>query len=455
MPTTPTQVTLTATSAEVLNVIRNNASQNYRDFVPVATTGAESVRTIGNVIMQYPALQNEFINSLVNRIAMVICTSRLYSNPWARFKKGFVDLGETIEEIFVELAKPFQYDPAVAESELFKREIPDVRTAFHIRNYTKFYKITVSRNDLKQAFLSWDGVQDLIDKIINSLYSAVNYDEFIVMKYLIARQILNGFFPVVTVPSVSTGNMSEIVSEIKGVSNSFEFMSRDYNLAGVRTRVEKQKQILIKSSKFDAKVSVEVLAEAFNMEKADFAGHQILVDGFGVMDNERLAELFADSTEYVELTDEECTALNAVTCVLCDEEYFRIYDNLFELKTQENGQGLYWNYYLHAWKTFSTSPFANKAVFLPATPSVLSVTVSPSTMTIPVGGSGQFTAVVETENFASQTVTWRLTNPNSGIEISQTGLVTLKNSGLAGSFDIQATSVFDNTVVGTAVVKIG
>ena len=55
MPTTPKMVTLTNSSVDVLNAIRNSASVNYQDYVPIATPNAESIREIGNVIMDYPS----------------------------------------------------------------------------------------------------------------------------------------------------------------------------------------------------------------------------------------------------------------------------------------------------------------------------------------------------------------------------------------------------------------
>lgn len=173
MATVPKIKTLTNTSVDVLNAIRNNATQNYRDYVPKATANADSIREIGAIIMDYPALQNEFLSALVNRIGRVLITSKMYDNPWAMFKKGMLEFGESIEEIFVNMAKPFQFDPAVAESNVFKREIPDVRAAFHIMNYQKYYKSTVSNDQLRQAFLSWQGITDLIAKIVDAMYTGL------------------------------------------------------------------------------------------------------------------------------------------------------------------------------------------------------------------------------------------------------------------------------------------
>ena len=171
MATKPTIKTLTNSSVDILNAIRNNASTNYKDYVPQATADSESIREIGAVIMDYPALQNEFLSALVNRIGRVILTSKSYDNPWAMFKKGMLEFGESIEEVFVNIAKPFQFDPQVAESNVFKREIPDVRSAFHIMNYQKYYKATISNDQLRQAFLSIDGITDLIAKIVDAMYT--------------------------------------------------------------------------------------------------------------------------------------------------------------------------------------------------------------------------------------------------------------------------------------------
>lgn len=112
----------------------------------------------------------------------------MWDNPWSVFKKGRLEFGETVEEIFVNLAKPHSFDPATAEKEVYKREIPDVRAAFHSMDFQKFYKVTISNDQLRQSFLSWNGITDLIAKIVDSLYTGMRYDEYVTMKYMICRR---------------------------------------------------------------------------------------------------------------------------------------------------------------------------------------------------------------------------------------------------------------------------
>ena len=451
MPTRPQVKTLSGSSVDILNAIRNSATQNYKDYIPVATKGAESIREIGAIIMDYPALQNEFLSALVNRIGRVLITSKMYSNPIEMFKKGMLEFGETVEEIFVNIAKPFQFDPSVAEKEVFKREIPDVRSAFHVMNYQKFYKSTISDKELKQAFLSWDGVSNLIAKIVDSMYTGANYDEFLTMKYLLARHILDGHMTVQEIPAVTTANMKSITAEIKGVSNKLTFMSSDNNVAGVQTFSLKENQYLIMNAQFDATMDVEVLASAFNMNKAEFMGHRVMIDGFGNLDIARLNILFADDPNYTEIGTADLKALNAIPAVIIDADWFMVFDNLQEFTEQFNGQGLYWNYWYHVWKTFSVSPFANTALFVAGAPTVKSVKVNPSAANASVGQSLQLTAKVETENFAPQSVTWSSDSDKATVDVR--GKVTLLE-GATGTINITATSIYDSSKSGKCVITV-
>ena len=452
MATIPKVVTLTNSSVDILNAIRNNATQNYRDYVPKATPDADSVRQIGAIIMDYPALQNEFLSALMNRIGRVLITSKMYDNPWSFFKKGLLEFGESVEEIFVNIAKPFQFDPAIAESNVFKREIPDVRAAFHIMNYQKYYKATISNDQLRQAFLSWQGISDLIAKIVDSMYTGANYDEFQTMKYMLARHILDGHMYPVEIPEVTTTNMKGIVSAIKGISNKYTFLSTQYNLAGVATYTAKTDQYMLINSTFDATMDVEVLASAFNMDKAEFAGRRVLVDSFGSLDTARLAELFANDPTYEEIGSDELKALDQIPAVLVDKDWFMIFDNFYNFTEQYNGEGLYWNYWYHVWKTFSVSPFANNALFIPGTPGVTNITVSPATATVSAGQSVQLTANVETTNFAPKSVTWTVDSEHATVD--NRGKVTMaSNAPASTSVTVTATSTYDVSKKGTATVS--
>lgn len=464
MPTAPDIRNYNANNIQLFNAIRNDASANYRDYVPVASPAQDSVRAIGTTLMNFPTLCNEFIGSLVNRIAAVRVRRLMFENPWKPWKKGSMDMGETIEEVYVNLAKPFAYDMSKDSGELYKRVLPDVRSAFHVINYKRYYKDTIDRNRLRAAFTSWDSMTTFISEIIASMYTAAEVDEFEVMKYLIAKKLLAGEIPVVTVQSVSAANMASIVTTIKSTSNKMVFPSTNYNRAHVKNAAPKNRQYLIGSSDFDATMDVNLLAAAFNMDKAEFTGHRVLVDSFGTFDEDRLSRLIDG---YQAFTSGELAALAAVPAVLIDDTFFQVFDNLMEMKSKENEELLYYNYWLHTWKTISASPFANCVAFVVGSPAITSLTVTPATATVTAGQTLQLTTEVVTSNFASQEVVYSaVINDGSQsatdaaaepdeINITPLGLCTIGADVTANSvITVTATSIVDSTKTDTCVITV-
>ena len=369
-----------------------------------------SLHNIGQYIMQYEAYQNAYLTALVNRIARVIVTSRMWKDKWAVFDMGKMDYGETIEEIFVNIAKPHSYDPAKAETQVFKREIPDVRAAFHSMNYQKFYKVTISNNQLRQAFLSYYDMNELIARIVDSLYTAMNLDTFLTKKYMLAREAINGgIYTVITKPISGDGaDPDDAISKYRQYTNNLEFLKTLYNRAGVRNSTPIADQVIIVPNEAEATLGVKVLAAAFNLSEVDYISKRIAVDSFefDADDEARLAELFANDDTYKPFTGEEKKALQSISAVKLAKDWFMCFDNFEQFTENYNGEGLYWQYFFHVWKTFSVSPFANAVLFTSQVSEVTAVTVSPATANVAQGTSIVMTAEVAGTGLFEKTVEW-------------------------------------------------
>lgn len=353
--------TLNATTLDILNVIRQNASYDYQQNVPVVDK-ASDIPKVGEVIYGTPAFSNQFINALVNRIAIVRVQSATFNNPYSILKKGYLEFGETVEDIFVSIAKAVDYTPEKASEREFKRTLPDIRSAFHTMNWRVMYPVTIQDEDLRQAFLSVDGVTDLIAKIVDTVYTAAEYDEFLLFKYLLIKAISHGKMKPAAIDSDTDLTASAVA--FRSASNILPFMSSEYNEANVKTNTPKSRQIIFMDAKFNAQYDVNVLASAFNMDKADFMGRLFLIDNWTDFDNERFDIIRANSDGIEEITSEELALLNDVKAVLLDENWFQVYDNNNKFTEQYVASGLYWNYFYHVWKTVSSSPFANAIVFV-------------------------------------------------------------------------------------------
>lgn len=352
--------TLNASTLDILNVIRANASYDYQQSVPEVTKAVDIPR-VGEIIYGTPAFANQFLNALVNRIALVRVQSATFNNPYSRLKKGYLEFGETVEDIFVNIAQVVEYTPEKGEEREFKRTLPDVRSAFHIMNWRVMYPVTIQDEDLRQAFLSMEGVQNLIAKIVDSVYTAAEYDEFLLFKYLLIKAISHGKL---TPLSIGDGTEpKDAAVAFRGTSNLLPFLSTKYNDAQVKTTTPKERQIIFMDATYNADFDVNVLASAFNMEKADFMGRLYLIDNWTDFDNERFDIIRANSDGIEEVTSAELALMEGVKAVLIDENWFQVYDNNNKFTEKYVASGLYWNYFYHTWKTISNSPFANAVVF--------------------------------------------------------------------------------------------
>ena len=352
--------TLNASTIDILNVIRDNASLAYQNSVPEVTKATDIPR-VGEVLYGTPAFANEFINALINRIAIVRVKSATFNNPYERLKKGFLDYGETVEEIFVGITKAFEFSQEKAESRELKQYKPNVKSVFHAMNWKVLYPVSVSMEQLKTAFLNEQGVTDLIAKIVDAIYTAANYDEFLLFKYLIIKSVTSGKLKPIGVNSASMNNYA---IAFRGKSNLLPFMSQEYNEAGVLNTTPRDRQVIFMDAQFNAEFDVNVLSAAFHMEKADFMGSLFLVDSFATFDNDRFDIIRENSDGLEEVTAAELALMGNVKALLMDEDWFQVYDNLAQFTEKFIASGLRWNYFYHTWKTISVSPFANAIVFV-------------------------------------------------------------------------------------------
>lgn len=434
---------LNASTLDILNVIRENASYAYQSQVPKVTKENE-IPKVGEVLYGAPSLQNEFINAIVNGIAFVKIQSAVFNNPYAELKKGQLEYGETIEEIFVGLIKAIPYSTEKAEARELKRYVPSAKSAFHAINFKAIYPITIERANLRAAFQSLTGVTDLITRIVNQVYTSANEDEFLLFKYLLIKAMSHGRIKPVSVGSGAVA--SESAKKFKGTSNKFRFISSDYNEARVSNNTPVERQVIFMDSDFNAEYDVDVLASAFNMDKATFIGKLFLIDNWTSFDNDRFEAIRTESDGIEEVTAEELALLNDVKAVILDSEWFQIYDCENTLTEKEVASGLYWNYFYHVWKVVSVSPFANAVMFVTDN---ATITLPDSVDVVVVGKSMSADATVltlATEDNASlqpSIVRFEQTGDlvTAGIAVDPYGVITIPATQSSTSITVEATIV--------------
>lgn len=327
-------------SVSILNNIRMNASEEYQARIPVATQ--ENFSTIGQAFSQYELLANEYCTALINKIGLTRIEQKMFKNKLSRFKSGEILTQQDVEEIFIEMAKAEGAYDAEGKNPLGRRTPPPVYTVYHRMNRQDKYVISISDIDFVRVFRSPATHDQFLRGLINSVYSADEYDEWLAMKNVLAtfpnaEGTGLGYFDYDISDMSAAESKEEWAKEfVKGLRKAVQdasFMSDKYNPAGVMTKSDPSELVLLINKDVLVEVDVERLATAFHQSDTDIKVVPVIVsmDDFGSM------------------TD--------TYGLLVDQDFFRIYDTLRRMKPQENADGLFTNYFFHHWQILSASPF--------------------------------------------------------------------------------------------------
>ena len=343
-----------ATAVDVVNAVINT-STTLKENIPLATSA--TLQTTGGAIMSYTPYMNEFISGLVNRILFQEAHNMVYENPLKVFKGVDVPYGTDVQDSIANPAVATPYD-STAMSDVLAPANPDVKTVYYRRNRQDKYKVTVYDEQLSGAFLNAETFNNFVSMILNTLTSGDNIDEFKLMKGLVCQAINDGNIGSTTVKTADVTHeefAKNIITDARAKFLQFQFPSSAYNAykkmadaAGVvgathlTTWTSPERISIMLRADVAAYTDVEVLAKAFNMDKAEFLGRQVIVDSFG--DTGNAAKTLA---------------------IIMDNTAIRTHDNTYKMaETPYNAATLSRTYFLHHWETMAYSPFANAHAFI-------------------------------------------------------------------------------------------
>lgn len=419
---------LIATNNQIANIIRANASPEFRDKIPELGKN-DTIVKIGDSIVGNVGFRNEFLNALMNRIGQVRIKTATFENQFAVLKKGDLPYGSSVLDVYSEVISARVYNPETAWRDELKRNLPDLESRLHVMNFQVMYPITISHQQLKTAFLSETGITDLIDKVISSVYVASNYDEMLLFKYLLIEGVNSGKIVKNSIPDSD----EEFAIATRKISNDMvNSLPDEYNGAGVKRDTPKSRQFIIMDNTTHARIDVKVLANAFNMEKAEVAGKIVLVDSFEKFDNERFSELIAND-QISPVSQKMLENMKKVKAILVDEEFFQVYDTLNEMQSNTVSSGLYNNYFYHVWKIVSSSDLAN-AVSLTTDTITLPTSIKFKTEIMLIDGKKYVLSLNKSEQDGFEgyfTQTQSLTV--AGIAVQSFGTFIIPKEKLAGS----------------------
>ena len=326
---------------QFLNAIRAVASAEYKGRIPTATQ--TNIQNIMTTIMDYSATKEEFTNTILNKIVRTKVLNKAYENSLKFFKKEPLPFGKTIEGVFVDLikAKNFNENFGTGNNEatsLLAKEKAPVKVEYYSENFKHKYKLSISDEQLKSAFMSADGLSQMTQGLIRSATSSSEYDEYMMIKTLIGASVskeveIQGLFAL-----DENAQAKKITKTVQALVNKFRFMSTEYNKQGVHTHCQPSDCVIITTPDQLANLNVELLATAFNVPYAEMPSRIVVIDSF----------LKADGTDDTD-----------TVCIVADMDLVQFRNTLDTWETFRNPDGLMTNMFHHVWGSACGCGFVN------------------------------------------------------------------------------------------------
>ena len=276
-----------------LNAIREISSDIYHEYVPVIDDSTD-ISAFAEAILNYPVVYNEFCNVLVNKLVYQQFEAKTFNNPLRVLDGDRIPLGYAGEEGYVNPAKARGFNVNDFAGLLVKYEA-DVKIQYQTVNADLQYAVTVSRTQLRKAMTSWGNLEEFITSLSNSLYNGAYIDMFRFTKNIIAGAYKDNKAVIQTVSAVSSEDTAKAFTEkARELFLNFQLPSTSYNAwtkndgsgRPITTWCNPEDIVILVRNDVRAKLDVQQLAGAFNIEYADLLGRVIAVDNFDVYDDD-------------------------------------------------------------------------------------------------------------------------------------------------------------------------
>lgn len=381
-----------------LNAIREISSTIYHEYVPVIDDSTD-ISAFAEPILSYPEVYNEFCNVLVNKLVYSQFESKTFNNPLQVLDGDRIPLGYAGEEAMVNPAKARSFNVNDFAGLLVKYEA-DVKVQYQVVNADLQYAVTVSRSQLKKAMTSWANLEDFITSLSNSLYNGAYIDMFRFTKNIISGALRDNKAVYQTISAVSDEATAKAFTEkARELFLNFQLPSTEYNSwskndgAGrpITTWTNPEDIVLIIRNDVRAKIDVQALAAAFNVNYADFMGRVITVDNFDVYDDDGVKVYDGSS----------------IVGGIFDKSWFRIKTQELFMENFYNPNNRTMQYFLNVIRMYNFSLFANGVVFVTSEPTVATKTITFKETAPEVTADEKITLHIATDPFqANDTITF-------------------------------------------------
>ena len=354
---------------EALNEIRETLVQDnsvYQSQIPVVEHYTSS-QVYGQSLLALPSdLRNKFIQSLVNRIAYTKFQMDYFENPLRELANDELPLGAIGQDVYINPVRGRVYNIDDFAGLLAKYS-SDVKTEYTEINFDVQYPVTIIRKELEKAFTTWGDFESFLMGISQSMYNGAYIDDYNYTRKLITNAYKNNAvqmetFSFANASTPTKAELEALTERLRQAFLDFQAPSTDYNAwkkvggygRAILSWSKPQDIVVFINNKIASKLSVQVLANAFNMDKADLMGRVYYVPDFSQKDDE--GNVVVDGSN--------------IYAFICDRRWFKIRDKDMFMDEFYNANNRSWQSFLNVIKSFNYSLFANSLMLVASVPSI-------------------------------------------------------------------------------------
>ena len=336
---------MAVTNNTILGNIALAATNDYQQRVPWPTQEniSETVEYLTNPFNR--DCWNEFSANLMNMIAQTYVVDRVFRHPLRDLRKSRVDYGNTIREVAPKWFKSHSFGDNTET--LLKMARPEYASVYYSVNRKDRYDCTITDAEIRRAFDSPTGLNDLIAATLTAVANSDMYDEMNIMLQLIAEQdARHGIWKQnISAAPTTEATCKELLRQIRSYAGKFKFPSTLYNSLDIDDvpvfEDDSSLLVVLVTPEVMAALDVEALAGVFQLDKADIKYRIIEVPEFPMPD---------------------------VYAMLTTVDFFECHDTVFGIYPAPfNAETLSQKYYLHHQSIEAVNPFVPAVLFTTGT----------------------------------------------------------------------------------------
>lgn len=346
-----------------LNAIREISSEIYHQYIPVVTPST-NINDFASPILNdsLSVVRNEFVENLIGRIVSTQVVSKMYDNPLRRLEGENTPLGYAGQEIYTNPVDAQRFNVNDFAGLLAKYEV-QTNVQYLAINMDLQYCASMTRDKLRNAFVSWAALEQYITSISNAMYNGARIDQYRYTTAIVSSAYKSGRGVVETITAPTDADKAkaflkrarQLYLDFQSPSTNYTAWGRMNNDKPIVTWTNPEDIVFILRNDVAAEIDVDVLAASFNIDKAQLLGNIYYVDNFNIYADDRSTIVYDGSK---------------IFGIMADRNFFKIHTQDEAFDQFYNAKNRVWNMFLNVVKGYNMSLFAKHVIFASEQPDI-------------------------------------------------------------------------------------